>query len=59
MPLTCENFMGRLKHLNLGCVERVEKGVGVLFSVTDTIAEGVGNNLRREVRNCEERSDEH
>ncbi|GMH91381.1 hypothetical protein TrVE_jg9272 [Triparma verrucosa] len=49
LPLTCGNFVGRLNALDLGCVERVEKGVGVLFSVTDSVAEGVGRELRREV----------
>ena len=52
LPLTCGNFSGRLSALSIGCVERVEKGVGVMFSVVDSLAPGADRELRREVDIC-------
>ena len=49
LPLTCGNFTGRLSNLTVGCVERIEKGVGVLMSTVDSLAPGADRELRREV----------
>ena len=49
LPLTCGNFVSRIKQSPSlsGCVQMVEKGVGVVFSTTDSISDHVIYPLKR------------
>jgi hypothetical protein len=39
LPLTCANLASRLSAVGTGVVEKVEKGVGVVFSTEDSLTE--------------------